>query len=251
MFEDQPSAGSENRPPARSAEERRVWGAPVAPRTAQADPIVDAAAENGSTGSRMSTLAKSLTAVGVAAVIASGGTIAVTSAAASDATSNQSGQAIPYGPDAPGAPWHGESGGPAGAFPGGPRLSGIGGTLHGEFVVADGTGTLVRRVQTGTVTAISSTRISVKSSDGFTATYAVQSGLDVTSISSGTTVRVVATVSGNSVTATSINTARTPGAAGELPGTAGGTGRPGGGGPGQRGSAGTGRSGSYSVKPTV
>jgi len=140
---------------------------------------------------------------------------------------------------------------PAGAFPGGSGLSGIGGALHGEFVVADGTGTLVRRIQTGTVTAISRSRISVKSSDGFTATYAVQSGLDVTSISSGTTVQVVATVSSNSITATSIRTARTPGAAGELPGTGGGTGRPGDGGPGQRGSAGTGRSGSYSVKPTV
>lgn len=53
----------------------------------------------------------------------------------------------------------------------------FGGALHGELTVpqSDGTGTRVILVQRGTVTAVSSTSLSVKSSDGFTATYTISS----------------------------------------------------------------------------
>jgi hypothetical protein len=64
----------------------------------------------------------------------------------------------------------------------------LGGTLHGEVTrpgAVGGTETLL--VQTGTVTASSDTEVTVKSSDGFTATYAV---------SATTTVRGPAKVAG-------------------------------------------------------
>jgi hypothetical protein len=59
---------------------------------------------------------------------------------------------------------------------GGPR----GDALHGEAVVkaADGTISTVRMIR-GEVTAVSSSSISVKAEDGFTATYAVTSTTDV------------------------------------------------------------------------
>jgi hypothetical protein len=46
--------------------------------------------------------------------------------------------------------------------------------LHGEFVVADGAGGYTTQLtQTGTVTAISPTSITVRSEDGFSQTYVI------------------------------------------------------------------------------
>lgn len=45
--------------------------------------------------------------------------------------------------------------------------------LHGSFTIATGTGTSVVDVQRGEVTSASATSVTVKSSDGFTATYAI------------------------------------------------------------------------------
>lgn len=45
--------------------------------------------------------------------------------------------------------------------------------LHGSFTIATDSGTAVVDVQRGEVTAASATSVTVKSSDGFTATYAV------------------------------------------------------------------------------
>ena len=171
---------------------------------------------------RMSTVAKSLTAVGVAAVIAVGGTVAVTSANADNTSSGSSSQrpmgGAGYGTAGTGgaAGTEGAGGtGRGGGFGGGmASRSLIGGALHGEFVVADGTGTVTERLQTGSVTSISSSSITVLSTDRFTATYAVPSGVDVSALATGTTVTVIATVDGSTATVTSISVSGQAGGAG-------------------------------------
>jgi hypothetical protein len=71
------------------------------------------------------------------------------------------------GPGGPGG-MHGMRGGPMGE------------ALHGEFVVKtqDGTISTVRQVQ-GTVTAVTSTSITVEAEDGYTATFAVDADTEV------------------------------------------------------------------------
>ena len=101
-----------------------------------------------------------------------------------------------------------------GQFPGGGRGAGAGltGALHGDFVASDGNGGYTtKRLATGTVSAVSSTSITVKSADGYTTTYAIGSSTtvnngnsDVSSVKSGDTVTVVGTVSGSTATATTI-----------------------------------------------
>lgn len=63
-------------------------------------------------------------------------------------------------------------------------------------------------VQNGTVTAVSATSLSVKSSDGYTATYVVNAttrvaahASGITSLKKGDTVSVLATKSGSTLTA--------------------------------------------------
>jgi hypothetical protein len=107
----------------------------------------------------------------------------------------------------PGFP-RGRMGGLGGALGTGP----LGGELHGEFVVKDQNGKFVTRdVQSGSVTAVSSTSISLKSEDGFTATYVVNgdtkvmvggSSAAITGVKTGNTAWVVATKSGSTLTAT-------------------------------------------------
>ena len=92
----------------------------------------------------------------------------------------------------------GKPGGRDGEMRGGMR-----GALHGELTVpqADGTGTEVILVQRGTVTAVSSTSLSVKSTDGFTSTYTVSSstrvraagGTMISDVKVGAIVHVVST----------------------------------------------------------
>jgi hypothetical protein len=91
---------------------------------------------------------------------------------------NQSGQAgstesPEAGDEGMGRRLHRHLGGPLGAGIGGPGLLGA---LHGELVVPkQGGGYQTVLVQRGTVTAVSSTSITVKSQDGFATTYAVTS----------------------------------------------------------------------------
>jgi hypothetical protein len=107
------------------------------------------------------------TAVGVAAVIAGLGGAAIYAATGSDSP--------PIG-----APHH--AAGP-GTMPGGPPGIGAHGpgtdstsSLHGEFVMPDGSGGYTTVLtQTGTVTAISSPSITVRSDDGYTQAYVVPS----------------------------------------------------------------------------
>jgi hypothetical protein len=107
------------------------------------------------------------TAVGVAAVIAGLGGAAIYAATGSDSP--------PMG-----APHH--AAGP-GTMPGGPPSIGAHGpgtdsapALHGEFVTPDGSGGYTTVLtQSGTVTAISPTAVTVRSDDGYTQTYVVPS----------------------------------------------------------------------------
>ena len=199
-----------------------VWGAPAAGPNV-ADPAVggDGSAEG---KKKVSTMAKTLTAVGVAAVIAVGGTIAVTQANASTTSSTTPSGGGPgggqggFGGAGGGAAGGGGAGGGTGGFGTGSTTQGargngttsaIGTALHGEFVVASGSSTVTERVQTGAVAAVSSTSITVKSTDDYSATYAVGSGLDVSPYTAGTDVTVIATVNGTAVTAFSITAAGT------------------------------------------
>lgn len=105
---------------------------------------------------------KTLTAVGIATVLAAGG------AAVIFATGSGSGQGGPGG-----GPGWGPGGGPGFGGPGGPG-GGVSDALHGEFVVPDGHGGYSTELtQTGTVTDISDTSVTARSEDGFTLTYAI------------------------------------------------------------------------------
>jgi hypothetical protein len=100
------------------------------------------------------------------------------------------------------------------AVPGPGVPSGLGpfGAIHGQFVTPKpGGGYQTIDTQRGTVTAVSSSSITVKSSDGYTRTYRVTSSTNVHarragigSVKTGQTVSVLATVSGSSATATQI-----------------------------------------------
>ncbi|NHD16755.1 MULTISPECIES: hypothetical protein [unclassified Actinopolyspora] len=146
-------------------------------------------------------------------------------------------------------------GGPGGGFqaPGG-RSGGTGGAsalsdaLHGEFTVRTEQGEYAtRKLQTGDVTAVGSESLTVESEDGYSRKYTVDTstvvdGGDSTidDLSSGETVTVVATPSGDSATASTVTSEQASGAPGGVPGQGGGaTGQ--GGVPGQGGgSAGSG-----------
>ncbi|HEX3004011.1 MAG TPA: hypothetical protein VHO27_07360 [Angustibacter sp.] len=141
--------------------------------------------------------------------------------------------------DGPGVGHDGWGKGPGGRHggPGGFGLMGPRGALHGELVVPqrDGTGTQTVVVQTGEVTAVSAKSLSLKSTDGYTATYVITSttrvgarSAGITSLKKGDTVSVLATKSGSTLTAVMVG-ARPDGARpdGARPGT----------GPRQRGTA--------------
>jgi hypothetical protein len=89
---------------------------------------------------------------------------------------------------------------------------GLFGVLHGQFVVAKpGGGDETVDVQNGQITAVSSTSITLKSSDGFTMSYVVASSTlvdaqrdGIGSAKVGNQASVLATVSGSTATATSI-----------------------------------------------
>ena len=108
------------------------------------------------------------------------------------------------GPGRPGGP--GGFGGRGGHGPGGPG----GQLLHGEEVVQQGTKVVTIEEQAGKVTAVSATSITVRSTDGFTATYVVSAttkvGKDraeakISAVKVGDTVRIEGTKSGSTVTA--------------------------------------------------
>jgi hypothetical protein len=114
-------------------------------------------------------LRETAAAVAVAALIAALGGAAVY--AATEDNSHSFGSHQPFGPGG------GMPGGPGGQH-GAVGRSGSAAmeppSLHGEFVVADGAGGYTTELtQTGAVTAISPTSITVRSEDGFSQTYVI------------------------------------------------------------------------------
>jgi hypothetical protein len=132
------------------ATERQVWGVP------EPSP-------------RRRGLRETAAAVGVAAAIAAFGGAAIY--AATEGSSHSFG--APHQAVRPGGGIPGPSG-QHGAI-GGTGTAAVGSTsLHGEFVIADGSGGYSTVLtQTGTVTAISPTSISVRSDDGYSQTYVI------------------------------------------------------------------------------
>lgn len=157
----------------------------------------------------------SIIAIAAASVLGIAAVGGATAAAASLTThdrgpaSSDRGPQGPDGPQGPGGPHedHHGMGGPGG--PDGPR----GDVLHGEMVVEEEDGSIVTvRLQEGEVTAASPTSISVRSTDGFTSTYAITAQTDqerdrdhAASAQVGDTVHVRATVEGTTATADDIH----------------------------------------------
>lgn len=166
-------------------------------------------------------------AVGIATVASGQADAAASPSASSTSSPDANGQ--PAAPPLPGK--HGTTEhGPGSHDPGkhGPGLRawhGLRAALHGEAVVPhrDSDGKVVDGqydtvvYQRGSVTAVSSSSISVKSPDGYTATYAVTSNthvhkdgkiVAVTDLTVGDTVRVAGTRSGTTTTAKRIDSGR-------------------------------------------
>lgn len=95
---------------------------------------------------------------------------------------------------------------------GGFGLGGLGGIVHGQVTErTSGGGYQTVDIQTGTVTAVSSSSITVASADGYSATYVVIGSTEVnaqaagiSTVKVGDTVELTATVSGRTATAASI-----------------------------------------------
>jgi hypothetical protein len=148
----------------------------------------------------------------VAALVIGGGGYAVVKAADGSSSSTTQ-QAGPGGGNAQGGPGGMGGGGMGGGgMGGGGGSTGLSGALYGDFTASDGNGGYTtKRLQTGTVTAISTTSITAKSADGHTTTFvigsatSVDNGQDqVADIQTGDTVTVVGTVDGSTATATTI-----------------------------------------------
>lgn len=150
----------------------------------------------------------------LAAVVGVGGVAAVSAANASSESGSagiaRGGGADGYGPGGYGVDRDGAAApmadGGRGGF-GGPRgAMALAGALHGDFVVqTDGTTTETRRLQNGSVTAVSAGSLKVTSSDGYVGTYTVPADLDVSGIAVDDDVRVLATVTGDTATAISVH----------------------------------------------
>jgi len=161
---------------------------------------------------------------GVALAATSGSSSPAASASAIAATpSPSSAQPSPSQRQAGAGPWRGfarpgvrpgpgRTGrfGPGRFGPGGGL--GLFGVLHGQLVVPKpGGGYRTVDIQRGQVTAVSATSITLKSADGFTATYAVQAATivdaqrgGISSVKVGNQATVLATVSGGTASAVRI-----------------------------------------------
>ncbi|HXZ64079.1 MAG TPA: hypothetical protein VEH05_05055 [Streptosporangiaceae bacterium] len=155
-------------------------------------------------------------AVAVLALAAGGGiTYVATHSADNTSTVASSGAAASPAPSPSTSPgYSGRHGGFGrfGGFFGGFGLGGLGGVIHGQVTEPkSGGGYQTVDVQRGTVSAVSSSSITVQSADGYTATYAVIGSTEVNAqaagigtVKDGDTVELTATVSGGTATAASI-----------------------------------------------
>lgn len=155
---------------------------------------------------------KTAIAAGIAVVIAAGGGVAIWAGTSGGTAAAQQGP----GGFGPGGPGGGQFGGPGGAFGG---MAALREALHGDFVVANaGGGYSTERLQTGDVTELSATSVTLTSKDGYKQTYTLDTATEKTGdVKQGdTNVTVVAKVEGQTATATSLGQAlqRQPGTGG-------------------------------------
>ncbi|MEU0789601.1 hypothetical protein ABZ342_06010 [Amycolatopsis sp. NPDC005961] len=174
---------------------------------------------------------KTAIAAGIAVVIAAGGGAAIWAGTSSADNAAQQG---PGGFGGRGAGQFPGQGGPGGGFGNGfgGGMAALREALHGDFVVSNGNGGYTtERLQTGDVTELSATSVTLTSKDGYKQTYTLDGSTQKTGdVKQGDqNVTVVAKVDGQTATATSLGQA--------LQGQ-----RPGG---GQR------RGGDYSARPTT
>lgn len=144
---------------------------------------------------------------GAGAAFAVSGTDSSTPARSAPASGSGSGSgSAPTGPGPAGGRVHGPRGGL------GPMGPGLGGVLHGVFTTRNGTGFKTVEIQVGSVQpGNSSTSITVKSADGYSQSYSVESSTvvnsqagGITSVRPGDKVRVEAVQQGSGYTATDI-----------------------------------------------
>jgi hypothetical protein len=148
---------------------------------------------------------KTAIAAGIAVVIAAGGGAAIWAGTSSADNSAQQG---PGGFGGPGGGQFRGQGGPGGTFGGG--MAALREALHGDFVVADQNGGYTtERLQTGDVTELSATSVTLTSKDGYKQTYTLDSSTQKTGdVKTGdTNITVVAKVDGQTATATSLGQA--------------------------------------------
>jgi hypothetical protein len=147
---------------------------------------------------------KTAIAAGIAVVIAAGGGAAIwAGTSGADTSSQQPGNAA-GGPGGFGGP----NGGRAGGF--GAGMNALRQALHGDFVVADGNGGYTtERLQTGDVTELSATSVTLTSKDGYKQTYTIDSSTQKQgTVNQGdTNVTVIAKVNGQTATAQSLGQA--------------------------------------------
>ena len=146
---------------------------------------------------------KTAAVVAVAAVVAAGGGYGISQLVGTASATTQ-------GPGGFGAGTGGGFGGGRGGGPGG--MGGLFSALHGDFTVQDNGSYVTERLQTGEITAVSATSITAKSADGYTKTYTIDSSTEVdqgdeqvSALKTGTTVTIIAKLSGDTGTATSIS----------------------------------------------
>jgi len=145
---------------------------------------------------------KTAIAAGIAVVIAAGGGAAIWAGTSSADNSAQQG---PGGFGGPGGGQFPGQGMPGGGFGGG--MAALLEALHGDFVVSNGSGGYTtERLQTGDVTELSATSVTLTSKDGYKQTYTIDSSTQKTGeVKTGdTNVTVVAKVEGQTATATSL-----------------------------------------------
>jgi hypothetical protein len=147
---------------------------------------------------------------GVAYAITNPGSKVATDSAASSQAQTPAASRSPSAPF-----WSGGRPGGAGRFGASGGFGGFGGSggvIHGQFTEPkSGGGYQTVDVQRGTVTAVSSASITVKSADGYSATYSVSRSTEVNAMAAGIgtvkvgdTVDLTATVSQGKATAASI-----------------------------------------------
>jgi len=159
---------------------------------------------------------KTAAVVAVAAVVAAGGGYGISQLVGTASASTQGGGGGGFGAGG------GGFGGGRGGGPGG--MGALFSALHGDFTVQDNGSYVTERLQTGEITAVSATSITAKSADGYTKTYTIDSSTEVdqgdeqvSDLKTGTTVTIIAKLSGDTGTATSISDQQGRGAPGQAP----------------------------------